>query len=104
MNDLISREALLEAIKERIIEKDDIRDEFDRHYNIGLLKAIKDVKLAPSVEAEPVRHGKWIADKIPAHFVIIRCSACGAMYQRRYKAYFSFCPNCSTKMDLEEMT
>ena len=57
MNDLISREALLEAIKARILEKDEVKDDLDRQYNKGLLRAIKDVKLAPAVDAEPVITG-----------------------------------------------
>lgn len=51
--DLISRSALLDKIRGKILDKDEIKDALDRQYNKGLLRAIQDVKRAPSVDAEP---------------------------------------------------
>lgn len=51
-----------------------------------------EIKCAPTVDAEPVRHGKWIDRKIA--YICNRCR-CGA--DRTY----SYCPNCGAKMDLE---
>lgn len=61
---------------------------------------------APTIEAEPVRHGRWIEDSNDKW----RCSECGIgdMYAyswdndvgRKLQDYF--CPHCGAKMDLEE--
>lgn len=66
------------------------------------------VKDAPTVDAEPVRHGKWIKtfryigenvntgepEEIYAH----DCSICGWHTGNQGK-YFNYCPNCGAKMD-----
>lgn len=51
-NDLISREALLEKIRDQILEDDEVEDKLDMQYNRGLLRAIKVVKRAPAVDAK----------------------------------------------------
>lgn len=59
---------------------------------------------APTVDAVPVRHGKWIYSN-DFHWYTASCNKCG--YQRRtdIKAdgwnQWKFCPNCGTKMDAE---
>ncbi len=58
------------------------------------------IKSAPSVEAEPVRHGRWIEK--PYLLGTSRfCSLCGSNYGMPHEVY-NFCPNCGAKMDLEE--
>lgn len=57
----------------------------------------------PTIEAEPVVHGKWIERKsIHADGgVVAKCSICEKDVQylgQRLK----FCPNCGAKMDLKE--
>jgi hypothetical protein len=53
----------------------------------------------PTVDAEPVRHGKWIRDEFGA-----RCGACG-LYAYRDKFgqpwESQYCPNCGARMDEE---
>ena len=52
---------------------------------------------APTVDAAPVRHGKW--EKYPdhAHF---RCSECRLeFYVDRMPRVRNYCPNCGAKMD-----
>lgn len=59
--------------------------------NFYMPKIIDD---APTIEAEPVKHGKWSF----AGDNVIECSRCG-------EEYFSslvprnYCPNCGAKMD-----
>ena len=59
---------------------------------------------APTVDAVPVRHGKWIYSN-DFHWYTASCNKCG--YQRRtdIKAegwnQWKFCPNCGAKMDAE---
>lgn len=42
--------------------------------------------------------GQWITRESPGHIPVIACSECGTMYQRRHKAYLSYCPNCGMNM------
>ena len=49
---------------------------------------------APTIEAEPVRHGRWEEYQVPH---IVCCSECdwGTGVQDKY----NYCPNCGAKMD-----
>ena len=52
----------------------------------------------PTVDAEPVRHGRWNKIKYPdENFTFWECSACG--YQSEAKAFHNYCPHCGAKMD-----
>ena len=64
--------------------------------------AARMIRALPAVDAEPVRHGCWVAAESPAHLAAIKCSECNTMFQLRWKAYLIFCPHCGAKMDLEE--
>ena len=94
MNDLISRKALLD-----VMPKNDF-----------LLSSIvrKDIVDAPAVNAEPVRHGKWIdADGMlpPEYHGKKYCSVCleFALYDRFGRERLSqYCPFCGAKMDDQE--
>lgn len=62
-----------------------------------------DIDEAPTIDAEPVKHGEWI-DKPTGAYRRMQswCSACGAhsgiggIESNRHKP---FCPNCGAKMD-----
>lgn len=61
---------------------------------------IDDIDNAPTVEAEPVKHGKW------SYIFVLdgdyyRCTSCH--YYTRTNSYF-YCPYCGAKMDLESKT
>ena len=62
-----------------------------------------DINEAPTVDAEPVRHGRWImADEYCNHAKEFQCSACGNTVEYDYYTRFceyDFCPNCGAKMD-----
>ena len=50
---------------------------------------------APTIEAEPVKHGRWVDNGIPES-ILSKCSVCGFSCG----AYtFNYCPNCGAKMD-----
>lgn len=51
---------------------------------------------APTIEAEPVRHGKWEF----AGDGIVGCTSCGETYHSRYVVPRNYCPNCGARMDL----
>ena len=84
-NDLISRKALLERI-----EKDTPWwwQNFHSYLIVDMLKE------APVIEAEPVRHGKWLyvgCGKPDAW----DCSECSVMVAKQH----FYCPRCGAKMD-----
>lgn len=56
---------------------------------------------APTVDAAPVVHGKWIYGED----IDIQCSVCGAdaLTEGDYRQIKSrYCPNCGAKMDWED--
>lgn len=61
------------------------------------------IDTAPTIDAEPVRHGRWLPEAVSGYdgvnVVYARpCSECGYEERRFVKRY---CPNCGAKMDLE---
>lgn len=48
-----------------------------------------DIMRFPTIEAEPVRHGRWIWK---GHYLV--CSECGEENDRK-----NYCPNCGAKMN-----
>ena len=57
---------------------------------------MSDIENAPTIEAEPVRHGRWI-EKIGR----AKCSVCGDECWADSAMEYSYCPNCGAKMDGE---
>ena len=55
------------------------------------------IKNAPTIEAEPVKHGEW--RDYPIADGCLQCSICGVL---RIGGPSNFCPNCGAKMDAEE--
>lgn len=70
----------------------DMRDAFDTI-----------VDLQPTVDAEPIKHGRWILNSQYG----TECSECGtAMFEIVGAPYTTFepnyCPNCGARMDAQE--
>ena len=69
-----------------------------------LLSVVND---APTVDAEPVRHGKWIHNKWSEMRHDYDCSLCGCRitgvdpFSLSATAYY-YCPECGAKMDEED--
>lgn len=95
-NDLISRSALIEILRQRERGASFLRDSL----RPGIARAILDVYDAPTVDAKPVRYGMWGAEIVTGydglHPVWERpCLLCG-----KYSRYASaFCPHCGAKMN-----
>lgn len=51
----------------------------------------------PTVDAEPVRHGKWVTNRIG----MFECTNCKKMIFERSRLW-SYCPMCGALMDGEE--
>lgn len=61
-----------------------------------------DIDNAPTIEAEPVRHGKWIFSPDHAEGSCTNCNykIYGRPYQNTYLIVpYNYCPNCGFKMD-----
>ena len=78
---------------------DIIHDEKDMKY-LGIVNAIS---IAHTIDAEPVKHGKWINIRK----YLMNCSVCNIDFNSDIPAMYhadswNFCPNCGAKMDLEK--
>ena len=55
------------------------------------------VSEAPTIDAEPVRHGRWIEIRDKFNYLIgMKCSECG---RRVRNCGENYCPKCGAKMD-----
>ena len=72
---------------------------------INVLTEVRDkVRALPAVDAEPVRHGKWIkyapADfPYPYHHDDYECSVCSTLWASKEIKNMHYCPSCGAKMD-----
>lgn len=67
-------------------------------YSFDLIKEV--INKQPTIEAEPIRHGRWIAYLDGDHIMperYYRCSECGRVERRKE----SYC-HCGAKMDKED--
>lgn len=77
---------------------------YDNPYGDGIDAVdVKDIEAAPTLDAEPVRHGRWFRHRYSTpwgfeeEFV---CSLC----KRAVDFEENYCPSCGAKMDLEGKT
>lgn len=67
---------------------------------LGWLKEM--FQMTPTIEAEPVRHGRWIEDRLVTTnggtYGVRRCSLCEAYYQDVGYGW-DYCPECGARMD-----
>lgn len=97
----------------RLIDADKLEDVLAKHRALyygdsdyyegisqGFNLAIYDVKETPTIDAEPIRHGKWIdeAEDWRQQIEWFKCSLCDFPTSTAYK----YCPNCGARMDEEE--
>lgn len=68
-------------------------------------RCIEIVSNAPTIDAEPVRHGKWIrqTDTRFGEMLndILICSECNIAFSTLSMIRRSYCPNCGARMDEE---
>ena len=82
---------------EIMVRFDDLRRYCENHHCESV--PLEYIKQMPTIESEPIRHGRWIlkilpiggGDKIRSYL----CSEC----DRYTNMKFDFCPNCGTRMD-----
>ncbi len=56
-----------------------------------------DIRNQPTVDAEPVRHGRWI--EVDVGDCCYRCSECGFIRDAYLLDISNYCPKCGAKMD-----
>ena len=114
MSDLISREAAIKMLREKA--QDYVVSMFATMTECNIAKIVamecanelNELNGLPAVDAEPVRHGKWmnVCEMLPPEYHDNkRCSVCAnfALHDRLGRVRMSrYCPNCSAKMDLED--
>lgn len=107
MSKYIDKQEAIDALGERPISWTDSEYELGKQnqYDEDIL-ALIDV---PTVEVEPVRHGRWIIKSNPENgWYKITCSECGEDettvapcigFMPNVKVIWDFCPNCGARMD-----
>lgn len=101
-NDLISREALLQRIGEKL---NVLRSCNDFKEAWGMKYAMVMIQNAPAVDAVEVVHGKWIEKEGLFCETFYRCSACEEdivlLDGEPMDNWYNYCPNCGARMDGE---
>ena len=99
MQRLIDANALKESVHAHdYVLKDCLNSTDKGMFTVGIMQAIDE---QPTIDAEPVRHGKWIFTK----YCTWECSECkrsptkGTGYIQSKDELFEFCPNCGARMD-----
>ena len=104
MSNYIDRQAAIEAIKRLILPQtkgETMAEEINRvAWRCAINCAEEIIGHLPTIEAEPVKRGKWI--KISDRNY--KCSVCGDWWSGEEKEIktFIYCPNCGAKMEEEE--
>ncbi|MBR3795759.1 MAG: hypothetical protein IKK34_06995 [Clostridia bacterium] len=81
-------------MKDDLVSRQWLLNEYDRQHKGPPGGARKIMEEAPAVDAEPVRHGRWI--RMDDTFARWQCSACGA---KNHSVCWTYCPSCGAKMD-----
>ena len=86
----------------RLIDANDLKTSFeeDGHLSSYIEEYIDN---APTIDAEPVRHGLWIQSKIVPDYHY--CSLCKVAHKMQMSCnvyvLLKYCPHCGAKMDGE---
>lgn len=95
------------GIRERLVYAEDVleRIERERAYmtDVGRIHARSAVNTAPTADAEPVKHGRWVIKSngkgaYANNWAV--CSECHVVGSPQWKR----CPVCEAKMDLSNIT
>lgn len=99
-----------ERRKMRLIDANALKNSFDSAYTVfgQCVYAKGIVDMQPTIEAEPVRRGRWIECdyKHMEHGMIetepkagLCCSECRTGFKKNHMTYKAFCPACGARMD-----
>lgn len=69
----------------------------------GFLLARDDVKEAPTIDAEPVKHGHWHIEEYPDGYYHSQCSLCNSWFTEDAFLYpYKYCPFCGASMEAKD--
>ena len=100
MNDLISRQALREAMYHEAFETDSDMQKWDSGCWIRYKMFENAIESAPTID--PVKHGKWKPFDLTWGRSVYACTSCGEAFEvptEMGKPIYGYCPNCGAKMD-----
>ncbi len=99
-DDLISRRDAIDELTKFFCDNDVIRGDFP-NCERNERKATVLMENVRSIDAEPVRHGRWVERWVDNKHRIgdMECSVCGAP-MLDCPSYSLYCPWCGAKMDL----
>lgn len=63
-----------------------------------MVVGVEDIENLPAADVAPVVHGRW--NSMDGYKMRVVCSECG-WDAPEYGKFYSYCPNCGAKMDLE---
>ena len=101
---LIDADALIEKTDSLFKDLNSTEDFMGIGYNHGVGDSIATIKNAPTIEAEPVKRGKWLYDgsdgynMLGEEFRWKKCSLCGYSYSTTLSKSLNYCPNCGARM------
>jgi len=95
---LIDADVLIEKIKTDKFTH--VRNDYSSGYNDGIFHSGVVADNLPTVDAVPVRHGKWTREN---NYGIWKCSECGCKVNRVNPLKgniwnYNYCPNCGARM------
>ena len=106
MRRLIDADALITSVLKKAIDDAFLNGNIDMHRLL-----IQVIAHQPTIDAEPVRHGKWIIRDNPGTgWYRVTCSECGEDvtatapcigFYPNARVTWNYCPNCGAKMDEE---
>ena len=98
MTRLIDADALTIQVLKKAMDDAFLNGNTDMHRLL-----IQVIAHQPTIDAEPVRHGKWIkADSqqyFRKHYPAFTCSECGQ--RKDSQKTWNYCPECGARMDEE---
>lgn len=92
MPELIYRESLLELL----------RDCEAVTHSVGYSDMIAIIEDIPTIDAEPVRHGRWVNDVFCSECKRFPVDVSVSISNRELTKYFSRCPHCGAVMDAQD--
>lgn len=111
MGDLISRQALQDAMYHEAFETDSDMQKWDSGCWIRYKMFENVVEALPSAQPEPIK-GKWLERSVDVdgkksieEWQSAKCSVCGRYHTTPFLYYFddfNFCPNCGANMEGRE--
>lgn len=105
-NDLISRSAVIDRLKAKVCNDCYVLKSGGKCGGCFIRAALDMIEDAPAVDAEPVRHGRWVQstkedEDWGGFFYRYTCTVCGWYCGSNPNGLYVFCPNCGAKMVAE---